>query len=75
MKINIDEMPENKTFDDYPPGTKFVFRECFPRFDREALKNGEIIRIYPDDQRYENAVTREELRSLAKKQNDNLPKE
>ena len=31
MKINIDEMPENKTFDDYPSDTEFVLRENFPR--------------------------------------------
>ena len=60
MKVNIDEMPEDKTFDDYPEDTEFVFKEKSPRFDREALKDNKIVRIFYGQPGYENAVTREE---------------
>lgn len=60
MKINIDEMPESKRVDDYPEDTEFVFREDFPRFDRDALKNNKIIRVFYGEPGYENAVTRED---------------
>lgn len=63
MKINIDEMPENKTFDDYPSDTEFVLRENFPRYDRFELEKGNIVRVYPDDPNYNNALTREEFRA------------
>lgn len=59
--INIDEMPENKSFEDYPNDTEFMFRELTPRYDRAALKKGKIVRIYPDDPNYDNAITREEM--------------
>ncbi len=67
MKINVDEMPEDKNFDDYPDDTEFVFCESFPRYDRGALKNNQIVRIYPNDKRYETAMTREELNEIISK--------
>ena len=67
MKINIDEMREDKDFSDYSDDTEFGFRESFPRYDRNALKNNQIVRIYPDDERYETALTREELNEIISK--------
>lgn len=64
MRINIDEIPEDKTFDDFPDDTEFVHRECFPRYDREALKRNDICLIYPSDERYATALTREELNKI-----------
>lgn len=64
MKINIDEMPENKTFDDYPSGTEFVHRENFPRYDRKALKENRLVRVYFGDPGYDEAATIEEIKSI-----------
>lgn len=64
MIINIDEMPEDKTFDDYPDDTEFVHRELFPRYD---LKENDICLIYPNDERYATALTREELDDIISK--------
>lgn len=61
MRINIDEMPENKTFDDYPEDTEFVHREHFPRYDRKALENNRVVRVYFGEPGYNDAATREEL--------------
>lgn len=64
MKINIDEIPENKSFDDYPEDTEFVHRELFPRYDRKALQDNRIVRVYFGDEGYDDAVTREELNEM-----------
>lgn len=64
MKINIDEMPEDKKFSDYPENTEFVHRENFPRYDRAALKENRIVRIYFGEPGYDEAATREELNDL-----------
>ena len=64
MRINIDEIPEDKDFDDYPADTEFTHRENFPRYDREALKENRIVRVYYGEPGYEKAATREELSSL-----------
>ena len=42
MEINIRDIPEEKTFDDYPKDTIFVFEET-PRPKRDP-KTGFIIR-------------------------------
>nr|DAX14072.1 MAG TPA: hypothetical protein [Bacteriophage sp.] len=59
MKVDISDIPEYKTFDDYPKGTVFVHKEHFPRY---ILNPFEIIR--PEDQRYETALTREQVEKL-----------
>lgn len=64
MKVFIDEIPEEKTFDDYSPDTEFVHREMFTRYDREALKRNELVCVFYDDLNYENSLTREELNTL-----------
>lgn len=64
MRINIDEIPECKTFDDYSEDTEFIHRECFPRYDRKALAENRIVHIYFGESGYDEAVTREEITAL-----------
>lgn len=56
MRINISDIPDTKSFDDYPKDTEFVFTEKFPRYILEPFEV-----IPPDDPRYEKALTREEF--------------
>lgn len=62
MRILISDIPEGKTFSDYPEGTEFVFEEAFPRYILEPYE-----RIYPNDPRYESALTREEVEEMLAK--------
>lgn len=65
MKIYIDEVPDNKSFDDYPEDTKFVHRENFPKYDRNALLNeSRVVIIEPGEKGYENGISKEEIKSL-----------
>lgn len=59
MKINISDIPENKTFNDYPDDTLFVHKESSPRYILEPF---EIISV--DDPRYKNALTREKISKM-----------
>ncbi len=59
MDVNISEIPETKTFSDYPKGTLFVLKERFPRY---ILDPFEI--IHPDDPRYDTALTRDKIEAL-----------
>lgn len=58
MKVNITDIPEDKTFTDYPSNTEFVHQECFLRY---VLHPFEI--IFPSDPRYETAMTKTELKA------------
>ena len=62
-KINIDEIPEGMSFEDYPDDTLFVHRECFHRY---ILDPFEI--IFHGDPRYETALTREEVDKIIEKE-------
>ena len=64
MIVNIDEMPDNKGFDNYPIMTEFAHRELAPRYDREALKDNRIELVFYGDSKYESSVTREELNEM-----------
>lgn len=57
MEVNISDIPEDKTFDDYPEDTIFVHKENFPRYDPQTF---EVIKG-PEDPRYETALTREQI--------------
>lgn len=67
MRINISDVPENKSFSDYPEGTEFVLDDRPARFDRDAIKNNQIKRIRPGNPGYEDALTLEEVMSLLDK--------
>lgn len=56
MKVSISDIPENKNISDYPNNTEFILEENFPRYIIEPYE-----RIYPDDPRYETALTREQV--------------
>lgn len=56
MEINISDMPEGKSFEDYPDDTIFVHKDITPRY---ILRPFEI--IPPEDTRYQTALTREEI--------------
>ena len=55
MKVNICDIPRGKEISDYPDDTVFVFSESFPRYILDPFET-----IYPDDPRYESALTYEE---------------
>lgn len=52
MKIYIDQVPEDVSFSDYPPGTVFIWDDSPPKRDPGTFK---LIRpkrrklIYPED--------------------------
>ena len=55
MKINIQDIPENMDFSDYPDDTEFIIQDSVPHYILEPF---EI--IPPNDPRYENALTVEQ---------------
>lgn len=60
MRINISDIPENKSYMDYPDNTEFVMQDSKPRY---ILDPFEI--IPPHDPRYNNALTLEEAKKKA----------
>ena len=48
MKIRISEIPQDKTFNDYPENTEFVLDDRMPIWDLENMR-----RVYPNDDGYE----------------------
>ena len=62
LKVNISDIPNNKSFDDYPEDTIFVHKENFPRYDPKTF---EIIKG-PEDPRYETALTIEQINEMIK---------
>jgi len=56
MKVNLIDIPENKSIDDYADSTEFVLSEKSPRYLLEPFEM-----IMPEDERYENALTREQV--------------
>ncbi len=62
MVIKIHEMPESKTFDDYPEDTLFVHEEYFARFILEPFEV-----VLSDDPRYDSALTREQVMEIRDK--------
>lgn len=59
MIINLSDMPEDKDFSDYPEGTLFSMKGSVARYILEPF---EI--IPPEDPRYKNALTREEVEGV-----------
>ena len=67
MNINIHDMPENKSFDEYPDDTVFVHAEKAPRYDKkELLENNAIKLVFYGDKNYNNALTKEDAKKLIK---------
>ncbi len=62
MKIKISEIPEGKTFEDYPEDTEFVLDENFPRYILEPFRI-----VFPKDKEYDSALTREEIMKISQK--------
>nr|WP_316613924.1 hypothetical protein [uncultured Ruminococcus sp.] len=57
MRVNICDIPKDKKFSDYPDDTTFVLTESFPHYILDPFET-----IYPDDPRYESALTYEEVK-------------
>ncbi len=64
MKVYVDEIPENKTFKDYPEDTIFIFREFELRYDLEALKQNIVKRVSFKDPNYDKAVNIKQIKDL-----------
>lgn len=67
MRINISDVPENKSFSDYPDGTGFVLDDRPAKFDKEALNNNQIKRVRPGNPGYDDALTLEEAMNMLDK--------
>ena len=67
MRIDIADVPEDKSFSDYPKGTEFVLDDRPPRFDRKALENHQIKRVRPGNPGYDEALTLEEAEKMLNK--------
>ena len=61
MEICVSDIPEDKTFNDYPDDTMFIHKESSPRYILEPF---EI--VAPDDPRYKIALTREQINQMIK---------
>ena len=64
MNISISEMPESKSFDDYPENTEFVLEDRQRRFDKKALENNLLVEVLPDHDGYDEAITIEDAKKM-----------
>lgn len=60
MRVNISDIPNDKSFSDYPDDTEFILTESKPHY---LLDPFEI--IPPDDPRYKDALTLGEAKKQA----------
>lgn len=60
MEIRYTDIPNSKTVDDYSDDTEFILDDREPRYDKKALEEKRIIKIWPNEKGYDNALSREE---------------